>query len=356
MKKSLIALAVLAASGAAMAQSSVTLFGVVDAGVGRISADKSVSGVTNSGLASSRLGFRGEEDLGGGLKAGFWLEGAIQNDDGSGKGAGAPGPGFEFKRRSTVSLIGAFGEVRLGRELAVGYENVLYYDPFGTIGVGGFLAWSGVPGQVDATSLGQPARVSNGVSYHTPSNLGGFFAHAHYAFGETPSGSAYSKAGNYMALAGGYENGPLSVSLAADKLRGPVATGAAGDVSSFSIGASYDLGVVKPSFIWNQQKLNSNPEVKQTNYLIGLTAPVGPGSLKASYGSYDRKNSNNDSSVLAVGYVYNLSKRTAVYGTYAYLNNKAGAARVLGTGGLSGAATAVGENVNGYQVGIRHAF
>ena len=350
MKKYLIALAVLAASGAAMAQSSVTLFGVVDAGVGRISADKSVSGVTNSGISSSRLGFRGVEDLGGGLSAGFWLEGGISNDEGTGKGGGAAGPGFEFKRRSTVSLAGAFGEVRLGRELAVGYDKASSYDPFGTVGVGGFLAWS------SGTTLGQPVRVSNGVSYRTPGNLGGFFVQAHYAFGETPSGSTYSKADNYLALAGGYENGPLSVTAAADKLRGTVATGAAGDVSSFSIGASYDLGVVKPSFIWNQQKVNSNPEVKLASYLIGLTAPVGPGSLKVSYSNYDLKRSNNDSSVLAVGYVYDLSKRTAVYGTYAHLNKKAGAARVLGTGGLSGAATAVGENVNGYQVGIRHAF
>lgn len=347
MKKSLIALAVLAASGAAMAQSSVTLFGVVDAGVGRISADNSVSGVTTSGLASSRLGFRGVEDLGGGLKAGFWLEGAVQNDTGTGAGGGAAGPGFEFKRRSTLSLAGSFGEVRLGRELAVGYEKASSYDPFGTVGVGGFLAWS------SGTTLGQPVRVNNGVSYRTPGNLGGFFAQAHYAFGETPSGSAYSKAGNYMALAGGYENGPLSATLAADKLRG---TAVNTDVSSFSLAASYDLGVVKPSFIWNQQKVNSNPEVKLASYLIGLTAPVGPGSLKVSYSNYDLKRSNNDSSVLAVGYVYDLSKRTAVYGTYAHLNNKVGAARVLGTGGLAGAAPAAGENVNGYQVGIRHAF
>lgn len=353
MKKSLIALAVLAASGAAMAQSSVTLFGIVDAGVGRISADKSVSGVTNSGISSSRLGFRGVEDLGGGLSAGFWLEGGISNDEGTGKGGGADGPGFEFKRRSTVSLAGAFGEVRLGRELAVGYDKASSYDPFGTNGVGSFLAWSGTPGKAGATSLGQPVRVGNGVSYRTPGNLGGFFAQAHYAFGETPSGSAYSKAGNYMALAGGYENGPLSATLAADKLRG---TAVNTDVSSFSLAASYDLGVVKPSFIWNQQKINSNPEVKLASYLIGLTAPVGPGSLKVSYSNYDLKRSNNDSSVLAVGYVYDLSKRTAVYGTYAHLNNKAGASRLLGTGGLSGAATAAGENVNGYQVGIRHAF
>ena len=98
MKKSLIALAVLAASGAAMAQSSVTLFGIVDAGVtyAKTSGGDNVYGLTNSGNATSRLGFRGVEDLGGGLKAGFWLEGAIQNDSGTGAGGGAAGPGFEF--------------------------------------------------------------------------------------------------------------------------------------------------------------------------------------------------------------------------------------------------------------------
>jgi len=85
MKKSLIALAVMAASGAAMAQSSVTLFGIVDAAYGRVSGNgTSVTGISNSGINSSRLGFRGEEDLGGGMKAGFWLEGQLYNDVGQG--------------------------------------------------------------------------------------------------------------------------------------------------------------------------------------------------------------------------------------------------------------------------------
>ena len=119
MKKSLIALAVLAASGAAMAQSSVTLFGIVDTGVGYIdnggnevagsTAGQNKYGMTTSGNATSRLGFRGVEDLGGGLKAGFWLEGQIDGDDGN-------AAGFNFKRRSTLSLMGGFGEVRMGRE------------------------------------------------------------------------------------------------------------------------------------------------------------------------------------------------------------------------------------------------
>ena len=85
MKKSLITLAVLAASGSAMAQSSVTLFGIVDATVRYVDADKggSVVALTNSGMYGSRLGFRGTEDLGGGLNASFWLEAGLNNDNGS---------------------------------------------------------------------------------------------------------------------------------------------------------------------------------------------------------------------------------------------------------------------------------
>ena len=114
MKKSLIALAVLAASGAAMAQSSVTLFGIVDTNVSYLDGVSNAAGtntdskygIGTSGNATSRLGFRGVEDLGGGLKAGFHLEGEIFGDDGNASG-------FNFQRRSTVSLAGGFGEVRL---------------------------------------------------------------------------------------------------------------------------------------------------------------------------------------------------------------------------------------------------
>jgi predicted porin len=118
MKKSLVALAVLAAAGAASAQSSVTLFGIVDAAYGRVSGNgTSITGVSNSGINSSRLGFRGTEDLGGGMSAGFWLEGQLSNDDGRGAGTSTNnqatggaiaglngGQGLTFNRRSTVGF------------------------------------------------------------------------------------------------------------------------------------------------------------------------------------------------------------------------------------------------------------
>ena len=131
MKKSLIALAVMAAAGAASAQSSVTLFGIVDVNYNYVKGDGNghVSSLTDSGYNSSRLGFRGTEDLGGGMSASFWLEAALQNDNGN---AG----GLFFQRRSTVSLAGNWGELRLGRDYVPTFWNMTVFDPFGTNGVG----------------------------------------------------------------------------------------------------------------------------------------------------------------------------------------------------------------------------
>lgn len=346
MKKSLIALAVLAASGAAMAQSSVTLFGIVDAGVGRVSAGgTSVTGVTNGGLATSRLGFRGEEDLGGGLKAGFWLEGAVQNDTGTGAGSGAAGPGFEFKRRSTVSLMGGFGEVRLGRDLTVGYLNSLAADVFGDVGVGASIVKNHFAGVIET-------RKGNGISYILPSNLGGFYGQVQYVFGEQLSSAAYDKAGDYLGARLGYRNGRLDTAIGFAKGRG---ASAAQDVDQFNVFASYDLGVAKAFIGFNQEKDNAPVELKYQSYVLGLTAPVGPGTVRVSYNDVDLKNSADDAQKFAIGYVYDLSKRTAIYGTYAHVRNKGQANFRATPGGLT-FTTPAGQNVNGYEFGIRHSF
>src|SRR5690349_21044336 len=120
MKKSLLALAVLGAfAGVASAQSSVTLFGIVDVNLRYVKNgdDRAQKQLGTDGINSSRLGFRGVEDLGGGLKAGFWIEGAISPDVGTSGGQ-------TWQRRSTVSLLGNFGEVRLGRDYTPTFWNL----------------------------------------------------------------------------------------------------------------------------------------------------------------------------------------------------------------------------------------
>ena len=355
MKKSLIALAVLAASGAAMAQSSVTLFGIVDTGVGYIdnggnevagsTAGQNKYGMTTSGNATSRLGFRGVEDLGGGLKAGFWLEGQIDGDDGN-------AAGFNFKRRSTLSLMGGFGEVRLGRDMTPGYSKFISYDLFGQVGMGQFLGWSSKLYGADVGGV----RADNMLSYYTP-NFGGFTAGVSYGFGED---TASSKTNRYVGGYVAFDNGPISVALAMDKNNGNLPTTPAvnGDRTQVSLGGSYDFGMLKASAL--VQKVEFEPtvgtgKVKFDNWALGLSAPVGPGTVKAQYASYDLKDSSNEAQQLSVGYVYDLSKRTAVYGTVSFLKNKGASAVSLAGNGLS-LGGASGENQTGYQVGIRHAF
>jgi len=130
MKKSLIALAVLAASGASFAQSTVTLFGGADLNYRSVtSGTNKFQGMAQDGIYSSRFGVMGTEDLGGGLKAGFHFEGGMNPD------TGTPG-GFNFARKSTVGVMGGFGEVRMGRDYTPLFTVHGLADPFGTNGVG----------------------------------------------------------------------------------------------------------------------------------------------------------------------------------------------------------------------------
>ena len=357
MKKSLIALAVLAASGAAMAQSSVTLFGVVDAAVTRSSASGGAGnrvGLSQGANSASRLGFRGTEDLGGGLAASFWLEGSVGVDDGS-------AAGYSFDRRSTVSLAGPFGEVRLGRDYSPSFWNITTFDPFGTRGVGQALDIAG-PGVVN------PVRNNNTIGYFLPATLGGFYGQVQYGFGSEPVSTALNdKTGRYMGGRVGFANGPLNVAAAYGQTKqigitnGAVvpgaATGLAPDLKQASIGASYDFGIVKPLIYASQNKIeNAGFNNKLNTLLIGATAPLGAGELRASVARYDLKNSNADANKFAIGYGYNLSKRTQVYTTVARISNKGAANYAVGGAGLAGVAPAAGRNSTGFDIGVRHSF
>ncbi|POR10350.1 porin [Diaphorobacter sp. LR2014-1] len=362
MKKSLIALAVLAASGAAMAQSSVTLFGIVDTAFGYVdnanAAGDSVYGLSTSGNATSRLGFRGVEDLGGGLKAGFWLEGEIFGDDGNSKG-------FDFKRESTVRLSGNFGEVRLGRELTPSYRKTSSYDLFGQTGIGQFMGWRDWGTNSDfqtrvSTADANNVRASNIVSYYTP-NFSGFTGGLGYGFDEQVSGKNGRYVGGFVA----YDNGPLSIAVSYDQREllgsvGPVATAVSftGSRDTLTVGASYDLNVVKLSTILQQSKykIDGAGSEKFNAYALGASAPLGAGEVKLQYALYDQKAIDSKAHQISLGYVHNLSKRTALYGTVAYLKNKDASNLALPTKGLTVDGPGAGENQTGVQLGIRHSF
>ena len=340
MKKTLIAMAVVAASSTAMAQSSVTLFGIVDAALARVSANGiSKTGITNSGLNSSRFGMRGTEDLGGGLKAGFHLEGALSNDDGN-------LAGLNFRRKSYVTLTGGFGEIRIGREYTPTFWNTTIYDPFGTNGVG----TSNAPGMLAAgggTNNGAAVRADNSISYLMSAS--GFSLHAMWASGENASNVA-AKTNDYLGARVAYAAGPLDVAFAWGKNKG--ATGPV-DVTYTNMGIAYDLGVAKPMFQWGQEK---DDTLKVSNWLLGVVVPMGAGNIKAAYSRYDVSNSANDWNKFAIGYDYSLSKRTILYTTYANVSNKGVQVASVANNGLSAGAAAPGGSSNGYEFGIRHQF
>jgi predicted porin len=357
---------VLAASGAAMAQSSVTLYGVADAAVTYVNGLDNWTGLSSGANKTSRLGFRGVEDLGGGLKANFVLEGGFNLDTGDGKSGGATDSGFQFKRQSTVGLAGNFGEVRLGRELTAAYNATARYDVFGSVGIAHSQLWDDGK-NLNTTTFADPyhyttnQRVSNAITYVSP-DFSGFKVAANYGFGEV---AGKNSDGRYFGGGLTYDNGPLSLGLGAERLNS--GAGAAmqsqstNDITAWSLGGSYDLGVAKLLAAYRQSTakdvaiLGATSDLKNRGYMLAVTAPVGPGLVRAAYNRYETK-FDGDKGVtdqFGLGYVYNLSKRTSVYGTYAYIKNKDDNALNLSVG--SGGVKTNGSQ-QAVQVGVTHAF
>jgi predicted porin len=351
-----------AAAGGAYAQSSVTLFGVVDEAARYTkNGDTSQKALVSGGLNTSRFGVRGFEDLGSGLRAGFWLESGFNADSGS----SSDSTRF-FNRRSTVSLLGNFGELRLGRDFTPTYTGYTDYDVFGDNGVAAsskFDISMGVsrdgqvaPGQY--TNSGE-TRADNQIAYFTPSNLGGFYGRASVASGEGTAGKKY--VGGRL----GYGAGPFDVSGSYGEYTVQPAFGQ-DKFKTGGVGASYDFGVVKLNAYYVQSKFASQ---KIATYSLGATAPIGLGIVRAAYTHANQSGTaavsasgaiagftnvdGNDANQYALGYIYNLSKRTAVYTTGAYIKNKGAAQFAAGstTPGIT-----PGASSKAVEVGLRHSF
>ena len=350
MKKSLLALAALTAfAGVASAQSSVTLFGIVDLSARGV--DNGIgtrSTINQDGNSSSRLGFRGVEDLGGGLKAGFWIEGALSADTGNATGQ-------TWQRRSTVSLMGGFGEIRLGRDYTPTFWNHTVFDPFGTNGVGSQTNLmvqqgatqngSGGGGTGGVNVLGGTSttlvRADNTVGYFLPS-LGGLYGQVQVALGEGATGN------EYMGGRIGYAAGPVNVAVAYGETKDSIG---AADLKAMNVGASFNLGFMTLMGQFHEYKAGS---AKLTNYMAGVTVPLGAMTLKASYGMSEVKPINREATQIAVGMVYDVSKRTALYVHGSIVDNDAGLRFVAGQGGKTNGVG--GFKSTSYEVGVRHSF
>jgi predicted porin len=336
----------LAACGASFAQSSVTLYGVVDMGyntdkktVGTVAAK--TTGLTAI-LSGSRLGFRGTEDLGGGLKANFTVEMGIDPTEARLDSATT---GLS-NRQSFVGLSGDFGSVNLGRQYTQIHGVQGSFDANGNATAAGWLG--------SGTST---VRQSNAIVYSTPS-FSGFSAAVELGFGETAQGGTTNvtgNAGNTTAFGLTYANGPLTVKAATEsiklaKLSYTAPGAAAADLSdalanrkATSIGASYDLGVAKVMAVSTSAKagLTDKGEVKTSNF--GVSVPMGAITLNAtvSNGKYiDSGAASVKTNGYQVGANYSLSKRTTAYALMGQGKNKA--------------ATATKHDT--FAMGVRHTF
>ena len=333
--KVLAAVAVVTTAAGAHAQSTVTIFGTLDASARSVTnGDATMRQLGTDGTNFSRLGFRAEEDLGGGLRAGVWLESALNPDTGTINASGK-----FWHRRSTVSLFTPYGELRVGRDLDATFWNRSVFDPFGATGVGSQFNLVSALGSGAATLL----RADNAVSYYLPPGLGGFYGQLEVAAAEGVPGNAY-KGGRL-----GYQQGPLNVAAAYSTTR----TATSNDFTVTNIGASYNFGIATATALMHLAKYAA---MKQANWEVGMNVPVfGVGELKASYQRSDASGAGtdaNDAHQVAVGYVHNLSKRTALYGTYAAINNGGAAAFAVGTPPVA----AAGKASKGYEIGMRHNF
>lgn len=353
MKKSLIALAVLAASGAAMAQSSVTLYGVVDAFVGSNKVEVNGVGqrqnvVTSSGVNGSRWGLKGSEDLGGGMKGIFVLESGFKLDTGEQKTAGSL-----FDRQAFVGLESGFGTVSVGRQYSA-YDALhsatnQNYDAF-TFNAASGSAASGAAGGVSANGMvDYTNRISNSIAYTSPS-YSGFSGAVVYGFGEnknsdtvTPSNLG-GKATDSASMHIKYANGPLLVGYAyQEDKQAQAVVGAAQDKNKYNlVGATYDFGVVKLNASYNQAKNNT---FKDKEGQVGIVVPFGAAAVSAGYAR--SKSEGLGVERTGKGYsilgTYALSKRTGLYAgaqsTKAFLLNSADETK----------ATV-------YGLGVRHSF
>ena len=328
MKKSLLALAVLGSfAAAAQAQTSVTIYGVVDAGVfyqNKAGANNnSLFAVNSGGLSGSRLGFKGTEDLGGGLKANFQLEMGFNADSGSSaQQDGATAGGTLFGRTSTVGLSGGFGSVNIGRQTDFAYSGTA--GGIATFSHAAYVTkFSSFDGNTQARLQGD--RTNNSIRYDMPA-FGGLNGGVMFGLGEQAGGGT---AGQVYAAGLKYDNGPLAFggsyfqskagATPADRnlINNAAATGnvAAGGTltgatatKTYTLGASYNFGFGKLYGNWSR-----------VNMLTG--AAGGTATLSTiNTGTYGNNSANNKLDLFEIGYNHNLTASLQLLTGYAHTN------------------------------------
>ena len=382
-KLTLVAGAVLAlvSTTSALAQSSVTLYGIVDAAVSYTTKQNATPGGPSVGsvtkidagqLATSRWGMRGSEDLGGGLKATFNLESFVGNDTGAGGGAFGPAAtptASLFDRAAIVGVSGGFGAVTLGRQNILAVDAVGSVDPIGFSqpGINPNVAFSalnagGLFGTYGTNGGGAALRQNNSIRYALPV-MSGFSGAAMYGFGEQTGNSS---ANTYLGLLGSFNAGPITASIGFNQLKNANATAATTDkLTLVGGGLKYAISnAIAVKATYTQSKADIAPERKIAVAGVGVDFMVMPG-LTLTGAFYNTKRTETTTVAATtfsskanqlVGKVnYALSKRTSIYGLMT--NEKVNDGNQLVARRVGLIATAQGEkSANRLAVGVFHSF
>lgn len=328
MKKSLIALAVMAAAGAASAQSSVQIYGLLDGGLASIKEAGVRQTKIDSGLIdTSRVGLKGSEDLGGGLKAVFTLEKAIGVDTGTAAGG--------FDREASIGLAGGFGEIKGGKVWSA-------FDDLNDNASAAFASNVFKPTAYVFASHLYNANPNNGVRYTSPT-VAGFTGVVSYAFGENKTTT--TSADKAFALGLKYENGPLMLGAAYQKEEGVLDLTNGTDTKYGRLNAAYDFGVAK--LLGSYGYVKEDMAGKTNEYQIGVDVPLASNLvLSGGYATSQDKDAagvkQDKRTGLGLALAYTLSKRTTAYvGLNRSKTKNAGVET---------------DKITAYGVGVRHAF
>jgi predicted porin len=356
------AVALLAGMGAsaAMAQSSVTVYGLLDTGLVHVTnvnaAGDSVTKMPSlTGSFPSRIGFRGVEDLGNGLQVVFTLESGLALDTGTSQQGNRL-----FGRQASVGLKGAFGTVTLGRQINMTYIATQKADVMGPnlFAIGSIDPY--LPNARSDNAVGYLGNFNNfvvGATYSTGRD-------ASAAGGPAATGCAGEVAGNSKAcrqVTGlfGYEVAAFGLNASYDILYGN--TGAAGGLTSsnnsdkrVTVNGYVKVGEGKIGVGVVDRTTRAATGLTESDlYFLGLSYPVTPlTTLDTQIARRDVKNSSSDATMLVARLTYYFSKRTAVYGGLGRMKNSGLSAVALDAGGTVG----VGKSQNGVMAGLRHSF
>lgn len=381
MQKKIIALAVAGLmSGAAFAQSNVTVYGVADmyyayASGNNAGGQENSSHINSGGLAGSRIGFKGTEELGNGLKALFVLEYALALDQNTGI---IGDQSNNNARQQLVGLTGNWGTVVAGYAQTAGYDFACATNPL----AGGALDAQGKLGvnvnasydnSLNLLACGRLGRSGNAVAYVSPNFSGFQFAYNHARVTENYAGNAPSAAawldgyvppttvlhgvdptgsGDTYAnlLHGTYANGPISAGLVYSKISGGTGKFVTDDVTEWGIRGSYDFGVAK---LWAHWQKNKDDIVDMNNkkWSLSVSAPVtANGTVMAMYAKNSIDTANSDSKSWSLAYVHQMSKRTKLYGGYNRVTNDSAARST------SLVRPDAGDSSSAFVFGINHGF